>query len=322
MGNNMIWAYYMGISRHMWTDGNRTSFVRWYLPTDTYEEENKIDVATWDDTVKFLAERKYNMLIIDIGDGVLFDTHPEISAPDAWSKDFLKQKINEARALGLEVIPKLNFSTAHDTWMKQYRRMISTPVYYQVCADLIAEMCELFDYPRLFHLGLDEENEKNQKGHEMVIIRGEQLFWHDAYFLFNECEKHGARPWVWSDYYWSNPDLFAKHMPKSVLQSNWYYGTFMNYDKSREEFRAIQTYAELERLGYDQVPTISSYKSKNNAFQTLMHSQKYISQEHLAGFMSTMWHPIHEENYYFVKYDVDQLYRARVKVYPKTLEEK
>lgn len=320
MKDKMIWAYFMGVSHHMWTDGNRNSFVRWYMPTDTYEEENKVDLNTWDETVKFIAERKYNMLVVDLGDGVLYDSHPEISAPDAWSKDFLKQKLNEARALGLEVIPKLNFSTAHDTWMKDYRRMISTPAYYKLCSDLIAEVCELFDYPRLFHVGLDEENEKNQIGHEMVIIRGENLYWHDAHFLFNECEKHGARPWVWSDYYWNFPDQFEKHMPTSVLQSNWYYGTFMDFDKSREEYRAIKTYEDLERLGYDQIPTCASYKRKQNAYQTVAHGQKHISEEHLLGFMSVPWMPIREEEAIFLKYDSDQLYRARQKLYPKTLE--
>jgi len=319
MKDNMIWAYFMGISHHMWTDGSRTSFVRWYLPTEPYEKENKVDIETWDETVKFIAARQYNMLVVDLGDGVLYESHPEISAPDAWSKELLKQKLNEARLLGLEVIPKLNFSTAHDTWMKKYRRMISTPEYYRVCADLIAEVCELFDHPRLFHVGLDEENEKNQMGHEMVIIRGEQLFWHDACFLFSECEKHGARPWVWSDYYWNFPDLFEKHMPRSVLQSNWYYGTFMDFDRSREEYRAIRTYEELERLGYDQIPTCASYKCKHNAYQTVAHAQKVISSRHLLGIMSAPWMPIRENQSVFLKYDSDQLYRARKELYPETL---
>ena len=269
--------------------------------------------------MRFVAERKYNMLIVDIGDGLKFDSHPEISAPDAWSKDFLKKKLDEARKLGLEVIPKLNFSAGHDTWLKEYRRMVSTPKYYQVCSDLIAEVCELFGYPRLFHLGLDEEDESNQQGYEMVIIRGENLFWHDAYFLFAECEKHGARPWVWSDYYWAHPDLFEKHMPKSVLQSNWYYGTFMNYDKSRQEYKAIAAYEALDKLAYDQVPTCASYKRKQNAFQTLAHGKEVISAEHLKGYMSVPWMPIREEEKYFLQYDVDQLYRARLKVYPESL---
>lgn len=32
---------------------------------------------------------------------------------------------------------KLNFSAAHDQWLHDYSRMVSTPVYYKVCAEVI-----------------------------------------------------------------------------------------------------------------------------------------------------------------------------------------
>jgi hypothetical protein len=161
--------------------------------------------------------------LLDIGDGVKFDSHPEISAPDAWSKEFLKQKINEARALGLEVIPKLNFSCMHHTWLKKYRYMVSTPEYYAACADVIREVCEAFGNPRFIHLGLDEERVGITTFREFIHVRNATLWWHDAYFFFKEAEKNGARPWVWSDYYWNNPELFTERMPREVLQSNWCY---------------------------------------------------------------------------------------------------
>jgi len=316
----MIWSYFLGVSHHMWTDGSRTHFQRWYLPPDPYEEENKIDVSAWDAVVKFIGEKRFNMLVVDVGDGVRFDSHPEINAPDAWSKDFMRRKIQEARALGLEVIPKLNFSAGHDTWLKEYRRLISTPTYYRVCADLIAEVCELFDYPRLFHVGLDEETVNNQQGHEMITVRGEQLFWHDAYFFFSECEKHGARSWVWSDYYWHHPELFVKHMPKSVLQSNWYYGHFRNYPKDKQEYRMIDAYERLNDLGFDQIPTVSSYKARHNAFQTVAHCQQKVDPDLLKGFIAVPWIKTCEDNKCFMIYDADALYRARRDLYPDTLK--
>lgn len=104
----------------------------------------------------------------------------------------MKQKLDEIRAKGMVPIPKLNFSCCHHTWLKEYRRMVSTPIYYQVCADLIREVCELFDYPELFHLGMDEENVGNQRFRECVHIRRGDLLWHDLYFYFREVEKHGG----------------------------------------------------------------------------------------------------------------------------------
>ena len=78
----------------------------------------------------------------------------------------MRAEVKRLREMGLEPIPKLNFSTCHDTWLGPYARMVSTPKYYEVAKDLIAETIELFDKPRLFHLGMDEEDERNQRHHE------------------------------------------------------------------------------------------------------------------------------------------------------------
>ena len=129
----------------------------------------------------------------------------------------MKKKLDELRAMGITPIPKLNFSCAHHTWLKKYRRMVSTPEYYGACSDVIREVCEVFGDPEYIHLGLDEETAINQRFREAVIIRNHDLWWHDANFLFSEAEKHGARPWIWSDRCWEHPDDFIKNMSKSCF---------------------------------------------------------------------------------------------------------
>ena len=69
------------------------------------------------------------------------------------ARNLLKEELKKLRDAGLEPIPKLNFSTAHDTWLGPYSRCVSTPTYYKACEDLIEEVVELFDKPRFFHLG-------------------------------------------------------------------------------------------------------------------------------------------------------------------------
>ena len=323
MKNDMIWSFMIRISDHMWEDGSKDTTSVWYTKCPKYvdTDPNEVDLETWDKVIKFLAEKKYNMLIVDIGDGIQFDSHPEISAPDAWSKEFLKKKLDEARALGLEVIPKLNFSTGHDTWLKEYRRMISTPIYYKVCADLIAETCELFDHPRFFHLGLDEETEAHQVRHEMAIIRGAKLYWHDSFFFFKEAEKNGARPWVWSDYYWHHPELFLQNMPKEVLQSNWFYGVFKDYAKTDNAYTYIQTYEDLDKAGYDQVPTGASYTQSINGIQTVAYAKDKLTPELLKGFMTCPWLSTKKEFEHLFMFDIDRMYQGRQKYYPETLED-
>ncbi len=315
--NKMIWSYFLQLSVHMWDDES-SSPRGWYLPVH-YEENNNCDVALWDEMVRFIAERKFNMCVIDVGDALRYESHPEIAAPDAWDKDFLRKKLDEMRALGIEPIPKLNFSACHDTWLHEYRRMLSTPPYYRVCADVIAEVCEVFGGPRLFHLGMDEENDSLQRNVEMSVIRHEKLWWHDAFFLFDECRKHGARPWVWSDYFWEHPDLFEKNMPKSVLQSNWYYHDFRDYPQDNPRFRSIDAYRRLDELGYEQVPGCSTWATDVNEISTLLYGKNRLNPDRLLGYLTIPWCGNTARDEYRLKNDAHQFFEARRKVYPESL---
>ena len=215
-----IWGNLLHLSFNMWEDwdapGREMRSFRPYL---------RFDEDLWNDLLHAMATNGMNMVVIDLGDGVRYKSHPEIAVDHAWSVEKLKEELKKIRNLGLEPIPKLNFASSHDAWLKAYSRCLSTETYYQVCADLIAEVIGLFDIPRFFHLGMDEEDTKNQRDYQYMVVRQHDLWWHDFLFLCGEVEKKGVRPWIWSDYFWHFPDLFLERMPKSVLQSNWYYGT-------------------------------------------------------------------------------------------------
>lgn len=315
----MLWAYYLMLSEHMWRDPLSPA-PGLYLPTE-YTEENKTEMEAWDEIIRFLPTQGFNAVVIDVGDAIQYERHPEISAPNAWSKELTKKKLDEMRALGLTPIPKLNFSACHCAWLKMYRRRISTPEYYQVCADVIDEVCEVFGYPELIHLGMDEEYETNQRVLSSIIVRREELWWHDLEFLFKCCEKNGARPWVWSDYYWKHPEVFKKRMPKSVLQSNWFY--FLMVDEETCDpsgwITAFKAFQELEDLGYDQVPTPSTWANGNCTMQTVAHCKEIIAPERLKGFMTASWYHTNMDDIYFLKHDAHRLYMAKKEYYPELL---
>ena len=86
MNKDFMWGYMLKLSHHMWDD-EFTPPRGWYLPK-MYTEENNTDVAVWDETIGYIAEHGFNAVLIDVGDGMQYERHPEISAPDAWSKDF------------------------------------------------------------------------------------------------------------------------------------------------------------------------------------------------------------------------------------------
>lgn len=173
----------------------------------------------WNDAITKMAQVGMNMVVLDLGDAIRYDSHPEIAVRNAWTPERLREELDKIRKLGMEPIPLLNFSTGHDAWLGKYARMVSTDSYYTVCKDLIKEVIEIFNVPRFFHLGMDEETAQNQLsvGFEHIIVRQKELWWGDFYTIVGEVLKNGSRPWVWSDYYWHNPELFLKYMPKSVI---------------------------------------------------------------------------------------------------------
>ncbi|MBN1348561.1 Tat pathway signal protein [candidate division KSB1 bacterium] len=281
--DNLIWANLVHLSYNMWSDIELPDINDGYYAAKPYL---RFDDSLWNDILKQMVAAGMNMLVIDLGDGVKYESHPEIAVEGAWSIARLKQELDRAREMGLEPIPKLNFSTCHDTWMGPYARMVSTDTYYAVCRDLIAETISLFDKPRFFHLGMDEETYEHQRRYEYVVIRQHDLWWRDIYFLFEQVEKGGARPWIWSDYLWHHPELFLHKMPKSVVQSNWYYG-----EKFSDDLTGPKAYIDLEAHGYEQIPTGSNWTLPENFPSTVAFCKQHIAPERLLGFFQTSWKP-------------------------------
>ena len=306
-----MWVYLLHLSENMWGDQGAPGWK--YAP---FQPELNIDEAVWRQVIDFLPTQGFNTVLIDVGDAIQYETHPEISVKGAWSKDKLKKELGYMRSIGLTPIPKLNFSTGHDTWLKEYSRMVSTSIYYKVCEDIIKEVAEVFGYPEYFHLGMDEETARNQTGLAFCCIRQADLWWHDVYFFFNLCEKVGARPWVWSDYCWHEPEKFFEKMPKSVLQSNWFYSRVRKNPDGTYQHVAYQTYVKLNEMGYEQVPTSSTWEQWYNSKETMELSRESISAELLKGHMTAPWHFCKLYAIHMLINDAYQFGNAKKEFYP------
>jgi hypothetical protein len=300
--DNMIWANLLHLSYNMWEDTVPPKYRDENFKCTSCQEarewahglrhELTFDEVVWNELLTSMAAAGMNMVIIDLGDAILYESHPEIAVKNAWKPEKLKAELAKMRKLGLEPIPKLNFATTHDIWMKDYARMVSTDIYYGVCRELIEEVSILFDKPRLFHLGMDEELASYQTRQDYAVVRQNDLWWGDLYFLIGEVEKNGIRPWVWSDYAWHKPDLFFRKMPKSVLQSNWYYGSGFDLNTLTEPNKTyVKLYNDLEINGYDQVPTGSNHSVAENFELTVDYCSKVVDPSRLSGFMTAPWRP-------------------------------
>jgi hypothetical protein len=290
MADKLIWANLLHLSYNMWwdapvpPDGNPSPYWQEIRRQKSMTPALRCDRQLWHDLTVRMAKGGLNMLVIDLGDAIRYASHPEIAVEGAWTPDELRRELARLRGLGLEPIPKLNFSTCHDAWLKEYERCVSTRRYYEVCADLIAETNQLFDQPRFFHLGYDEETYQHQRLNEYAVIRQGELWWHDFLFFVREVERAGVRPWIWSDYIWQHRDEFLRRMPKSVLQSNWYYGNAFD-----DSVAYLKAYHDLAAHGYDQVPTGSNWSHASNFGDTVKYCRQHLPAEHLLGFMQAPW---------------------------------
>ena len=272
--------------------------------TGRYHDTISIDRKLLREVVDYLAVCGIDLLVLDILDAMQYDSHPEISLKNAFTHEELRAELAYMRERGIEPIPKLNFSSCHDTWLKEYGWMKGTEKYYEVVKDLIDEVCEVFDRPSLFHLGMDEEDmPSHKKG--MTIIRCNDLWFHDLHFYMDCVQKNGVRPWIWGDFYWMHPEDFARNIPQSCLISNWGYMRYAeNHDRVKMQY---DSYVALAKLGYDQLPCGSEWCCHQNIAQIVHFFKKNdLINEHLVGFMTAPWTGLSEVN----RYDLlDNAYR-------------
>ena len=284
-----IWANLLILSPNMWHPKDFKDYVDW-------------DPKVWDELTVRSRDVGFNTIVIDLGDGIVFPSHPELAIKGSWTPEETVRQLTRLRKMGLEPIPKLNFSATHDLWLKQYERMVSSPTYYRVCADIIRDVCEIFGSPRFFHLGLDEENAGNQARFDYGVIRQGKLWWHDVRFLANEVARNGARAWVWADPAW-NMDDYCAEMPKDVIQNNWYYWTDIPAIEkagcrapAKEDgkipnahYRWMRTFLDLEKAGFDQIPAATTFYHTESMDMVLDFCRRNVSPERLKGFFLMDW---------------------------------
>lgn len=299
---DFVWSALLHLGINSWADG---PLPKWGLtkkgdPDDyrVYLRETQPYMRTTDEewrfTVDGMIKAGANQIVIDMAEGIRYESHPELAVKGSWSIEKFRDELARIRAMGAEPIPKMNFSASHDTWLKDYHRMVSTPTYYRVCEDVIREVYEIFDKPRFFHLGYDEETAQHQQLYQYTVVRQGELWWHDFLWFNKVVEGLGARTWIWADRIWHHREEFEKRMPKSILMSNWYYGKEFDVAKiTNENIRKyVGAYEWLEKAGYDQVPTGSCGDTDIINFpKTVEHCLKTakVAPSRLKGFCLASW---------------------------------
>lgn len=272
LSHDMVWGSLIHLGRNGWDESSSADHVRF-------------DENLWGEVSAELRAKGSNTIVLSLGEAIVYPSHPELAVRGSWCPDKLRAELARLREMGFEVLPKLNFSTTHDLWLGEYGRMVSTRKYYDVCADVIRDVVELFGTPRLFHLGFDEEIELYQRTYDLCVLRQGELWWHDFLWFVNEVEKQGVRAWAWSGEK-HNPEEFRRRMPKSVLQSPWLYMGF----KDPKYVKDVIPYDQLAEWGYDILPCGSNcYGVYTNFEQNVRHCKEHYPHGQIKGFIHAPW---------------------------------
>lgn len=227
--NQKLWGVLVHLSCDMWLGEQNEQ------PLKAVFDENM-----WNDIIEKTADSGMNTIVLDVGNGVRFFRHPEIAKEDAYSPEWVREQVEKCRKKGIALIPKLNFSTAHDYWLGDYCRMISSSVYYKVTKELIEDVYEIFCHPQYIHLGMDEEDAKHKNGEEYVVYRTGKQYMHDLRYLVDCVRGLGATPWIWACPLFDMTELFVEEFsPDEIVISPWYYNAFR-----REHWTPVESRAE------------------------------------------------------------------------------
>lgn len=135
-----------------------------WLPGKANEKPFDSDVAI--SVVEAMAAKGMNTLFLGLSDGMEYKSHPELKRHYSVSAKEIKKVCLSARANGVEIVPKLNFSKSarnmHDMWLSPYSDVLNWrrdyERYLQVSKDVIEEVVELCQPGRFFHIGMDEDH--------------------------------------------------------------------------------------------------------------------------------------------------------------------
>src|SRR5690242_5676741 len=122
----MIWANLLHLSFNMWeeaetrTPPGSTAEKRWVLNLRRARPDLRFKDSVWIELLERMVAAGMNMVVLDLGDGIRYESHPEIAVRGAWTPSRLRREVGRMRRMGLEPIPKLNFSAGHDAWLGPY----------------------------------------------------------------------------------------------------------------------------------------------------------------------------------------------------------
>ena len=186
----------------------------------------------------------FNVALVDVQDGVVYPSHPEIATKNSMSAQKASAHIRDWRESGIEVVPLLDFCTARDSWLGVYDRMVCSKPYDALVRDLIRDAHTIFASPKFIHIGFSDEGRSQHPQGSYAVMRQGDLWMRYLARTSSWVKETGARTWAWFDYPWGMKD-FLQDCPRDIVYSNF---------KRLSDKRIFNRFSQVVKAGCDAVP--------------------------------------------------------------------
>jgi hypothetical protein len=207
-----------------------------------------------------------------------YDRHPEIFVEGfpTNEKAKVREAVDLAKSLGLELVPFQNVSAMHDIWFGPYPYAVQdSDIFMQTLFDVFDETIDTFR-PAHFHIGMDEDGAtdfdevalRDTPTHKKVIL--------DCYEFL---KRRGLTTLAWND----GINQLGKEqadIPRDVVVLPWYYGG--------DDFTPAKNYTDQ---GFRILCSPwSQWHEENDQFYSIYASS--LKSDKVLGMAGTVWYPI------------------------------
>jgi len=217
------------------------------LPTTRWGYPNDAPVSAdffRDFLQRTVVDLKFNVVGLEVLQGMKFESHPEMNGPAAWSKEEVRRIVEFLQEQGVDVFPIVN-SLGHANWLvipfPEYRedndsQTLCTrhPRIRAVLTDIYEEVRDVFS-PRYFHFGLDEIRWQTlnvppeKRCPRCAGLDKRQLFEEHVQFLHAYAKSRQMQMLMWADMllpqHNGGPPFFLadtlERLPKDIILCNW-----------------------------------------------------------------------------------------------------
>ncbi|MBA4389173.1 MAG: hypothetical protein C0404_14465 [Verrucomicrobia bacterium] len=255
----------------------------------TKDTEKRFDRKTAEALIHTAAESGFNMLIIDIKDAVLYKSLPHLKKRYTVPMRELKELTSLGRKLGLEVVPKLNFSKSpehrHSHWLWAEQCPPDSPASWKDALKAIDEIIGVMK-PGFLHVGMDEDDTRSPDEYKRAL-----------HFLYRQLKKRNLHMMMWADcgHRWRPAERWKvvpaiETLPRDVILMPW------SYDHPLEDWTR-----KFMRWGFEVIGAASCIKPKKarKKHSLLKNTREWmatIEKTRALGIIVTQWTQCSREN--------------------------